>query len=257
MNNEALVGGLFSFLGVVLYLLIAWRLSHRTVPPDGRIPAMQFVVFWVGLAGSAALSGILSLNAAFELPSLDLVVTFLYLEILLVTAALWGLICYLAYLYTGRERIVPISVLYAAEYALLVYYITASRPDGVSVALGSVDPTYSVTLTGPLLAAPILILVFPELIAPLFYLRLFFRTRDRVVRYRIGMVGGGLLVYFLFDFFNPGSLISAGLASVVASRLLVLLAALVVLLAYFPPRAIRLWLGIPDPVEPAPAPGGP
>jgi hypothetical protein len=166
--------------------------------------------------------------------------------------ALWGLICYLAYLYTGREWTVPISILYAAEYGLLVYYVTAGRPDGVSVTLGSVNPTYGVTVTGPLLAAPILILVFPEFIGALLYLRLFFRTHDRTVRYRIGLVSGGLLAYFLFDFFDFGALVNGGLVGVVVGRLLIIGAALVVLLAYFPPRALRARFGVANIVEERP-----
>jgi hypothetical protein len=244
VNDEALAAGLSSFLGVVVYLYIAGRLAQRKVSAEGRVPAMQFVLFWVALGGSAILSGVLSLDAVFQTPSLALVVTFLYLEVLVVCAALWGLLCYLAYLYTGRPWIVPLSILYAVEYGLLVFYVTAGRPDGVSVSLGSVSPTYGVAVTGALEAAPILILVFPEFIGALLYFRLYFRSHDRTVRYRIGLVSGGLIAYFLFDFFDLGPLVLGGLAGVVLGRLLILLAAVIVLLAYFPPQAIRTRLGV-------------
>lgn len=244
MNDDAAAVAIASFLEVGVYFYLAWRLARRNVSPDARVPAMQFSIFWAGLGGSAILSGILSLIATFRLPPFDLVLSFLYLEVLLISAALWGLICYLVYLYSGRDRIVPISAMYAVMYGLLIYYITAGRADGVTVTLGSVTPTYSVTVAGPLAIAAVLLLVLPELVAPLAYFRLFFRAQDRTVRYRIAVVSWGLIAYFLADFFAVGSRVGHGLVGVAIGQLVIILAALVVLFAYYPPRAIRERFGI-------------
>lgn len=239
MNDQALVAGITALLGVVVYLYIGIRLARRTVSPEARLPAMQFAAFWIGIGASSALGGILSLIAVVQTPPLALVVAFLYYQLAVVCVALWGLVSYLAYLYTGRDLIVPITVLYVLEYALLTYYVSAGFPDRVSVTYGSVNPVYATTVSGLLVAVPILLLVFPELIAALAYFRLFFRTRDRTVRYRIALVSWGILAWFLLDFLNLGNDSGGNLFWLAVGRSLSLIAALVVLLAYYPPRMIR------------------
>jgi hypothetical protein len=239
MNNEALVVGISSFVGVAVYLYLGILMARRPVSVEARLPALQFAIFWFGLAGASVLGGILSLTAAWVVPSLPVVLSFLYFDILVISAALWGLISYLIFLYSGRNRVLPITLLYIVEYGLLVYYITASQANGVTVTAGSVDPTYSMMPTGLVVIVPVLLLVIPELVASVAYLTLFFRTHDRTVRYRVLLVSLGILAWFLLDFLNIGSAPGSGLALLAVGRLLEILAALVVLAAYYPPRWIR------------------
>jgi hypothetical protein len=244
MNNEALVVGISSFLGVAVYLYIGGRLARRTVSPESRVPAMQFVLFWVGLAASTALSGILSLIATFRIPPTSLAITFEYYDIVVVAAALWGLISYLYFLYTGRSGLVPVTLLYVLEFGLLVYYVSASSPSGVNITYGQVVLAYHSTLSGPITDIAVLILVIPEFVAGFAYLRLFFRTHDRTVRYRIALVSGGILGWFFLDFVDFGSLSGGNLLWIFVGEGLLLVASLIVLMAYYPPRFIRERFGI-------------
>jgi hypothetical protein len=244
MNNEALVVGISSFLGVAIYLYIGGRLSRRLVSPEAKLPAMQFVLFWVGLAASTALSGIESLVAAFQTPPFAVVVSFEYYDIVIVAAALWGLISYLFFLYTGRSGIVSVTLLYIIEFGLLVYYVSASVPNGVTVTYGEVELTYSTPLFGPIVDAAVLILVIPEFVAGFAYLRLFFRAKERTVRYRIALVSGGILGWFFLDFVDFGSLSGGNLLWLFFGRVLLIAASLIVLMAYYPPRYIREHFGI-------------
>lgn len=242
MDGDALVVGLSSLFAGGVYLYLGGRLASRHVSDEMWVPATQFALFWIALALSTDLSGLLSLVAAFYPPPLDVVVTFLYYNLLLISVALWGLTCYLFFLYRGRSVLIPVSVLYIVEYALLVYYVTAGRPDAVTVAAGSVNPHDAVAVSGALAIAAILLLILPELIAVVAYFTLYFRSDDPTVRYRVGLVSGGLMAWFLLSLL--GSLFGAGLVELTISRLLIIAAALVVLLAYFPPKRLRSRLGV-------------
>ncbi len=244
MDDSALVVGVTSILAVGVYGYLGFRLAERPVSAALRWPAMQFALFWLGLAGSTLLGGLLSVEATVQVPPLSLVLTFLYYDLLLVCVALWGLIGYLGFLYRGRSILVPVSLLYVLEYGLLVYYVTAGNATSVSVTAGSVNPVYSTPVTGLLVAIPILILVLPEFVAALAYFTLYFRTKDRTVRYRVTLVSWGLIAWFLFDFFDFGALFGGGLTGLLIGRLLILLAAVVVLLAFYPPASVRARLGI-------------
>ncbi len=256
MNNEALVVGVSAILGTAVYFYVGLRLARRPVSPETRLPAMQFVLFWLGLAASTALTAILSVIAAFQLPPVGLVVAFEYYDIVVVAAALWGLICYLWFLYYGRSGIVPVTSLYILEFGLLVYYVSSSGPNGVSVSYGTVSPAYSTSSTIVVTILAVLILVIPEFVAAFAYLRLYFRTRDRTIRYRIALVGGGLVAFFFLDFVNFGSLSGGSLVWIFIGRLLVIVAALIILMAYYPPRYLRERYGvagISDSSAPAPS----
>lgn len=251
MNNEALVVGVSSFLAASVYLYVGDRLALRRTSAETRVPALQFALFWFGLAASTFLTGIESLIAAFGTVPLGIAVSFLIYDTAVITAALWGLICYLWFLYTGRSGVVPISILYIVEFGLVVYYSSAGNPTGVTVTYGTVQLVLSSSVYLPITIVAVLILIVPEFAAGLAYLRLYFRTHDRTVRYRIAFVGGGVLGWFLLDFVNVGSLTHGSLVGLFLGQLLLILAALVVLMAYYPPRFVRERFGVEGISEPS------
>jgi hypothetical protein len=149
MDSTALASAIAAWVGSALYLFVGWRISRRSVSPESRFAASQFTLFWVALAGATAVGGLLSFVAAFTSPSLALAVSASDLNILLISAVLWGLVGYLVYLYTGRGFVVPLSVLYGSLYVLLLYYLTASQPTAVAVTAGTVGVTYAAPVNGP------------------------------------------------------------------------------------------------------------
>lgn len=243
MNAEALAVAIAQVFAVGLYLYLGVRLAQRQVSPSSRLPARQFAVFWLGLALSASTSGAESFAAAFGSVPLGLEQGLLYANFVIVSVALWGLLTYLTYLYTGRGGLVPFTLLYGVEILLLFYYGMTRGIVGVSTANGAVNPIYGSASPGLLGLIALLLLVFPQFIAALLYFRLYFRTRDRTVRYRVTLVSWGLIAYFLlvFDFIPP---IGPGLVGVVVQRVLLLLSIVVILFAYFPPGSLRAAFGI-------------
>jgi len=244
MNNEALVSGIASLVAVALYLYLGWRLSRRRVAPESRFAAAQFSLFWLGLAAVSALGGLESLMAVNQVPPLTLVVTLLYLEILLLCVVLWALVSYLLFLFTGQGFLVPISLLYAGLYVLLLYFITASDPVRVTVKLGVVGEEFANTVSGPILGVLLLVLLAPEFVGALLYFSLYFRTRDPTVRYRVTLVSWSLIGWFGLGFVDVGSALGGTLAAQIVARSIGLIAAVVILLAFYPPAPIRRRFGI-------------
>jgi len=244
MDNAALVSSIAAWIGVLVYFYLGQRLSRRPVSAEARVPAGQFTLFWIGLAAVSALGAIESLIAAYQLPSLALVLTMLYLEILLLCAVLWALVGYLVFLFTGRGYLVPLSMLYAALYVLLIYFITASGPSSVGVSYGAVTISYATPVGGPILGVLLILLLGPEFIGAFLYFSLFFRTRDPTIRYRVTLVSWSLIAWFGLGFLNIGALLGGGLAAQVLARSFGVFAALVILMAYYPPRAIRTRFGV-------------
>jgi hypothetical protein len=244
MNDDALVLAIVDFIAVGIYAFLGWRFSQRHVSPENRLPVQQFTLFWLGLALVTFIGALESAVAAFVTPSLPLIVTLYYVEILVLCAALWGLVGYLIHLYTGKAHLVPLTGLYALLYVLLVYYITSSGPDAVTVTLGAVGFHYATVVGGPVLGLLAIILVVPEFLGAVLYFTLFFRTHDRTAQYRIALVSWGLLAFFGLDFVDLAARLGGSLAAVTLGTVLGIVPVLVIFIAYYPPRLVRDRLGV-------------
>ena len=225
--------GLFAYVGAVVR-------RRPTSSADAQGALRAFATWWWGLATLTALGALRNLLAAGGVLDVGLHRGMTYLTLVPLAAALWGLVAYLVYVQTGSTRWrVPILVLHAAIGAYFVLLIAWLHPIGVAVGDWRVTMEYEQTLGGPLLAGTLIALLGPTLVSAALYFALFFRVRDPVARYRIGMVAGAILVWFG----------SSALATTLGwgewywwplvSRAISMGGALVVLLAYRPPRAVR------------------
>src|ERR671923_339284 len=134
-QSTLLFSAFFALIAAGIYTYTGWRLSKRVVPAsDARLAWVSFTVWWYGLAGATMIGGLLNLFGAMGLTDLPLFITATYLNIQISCIALLGLLYYLIYLYTGnRSSLAPMAIFYFVFYVLLVYYINASSPDGVTV----------------------------------------------------------------------------------------------------------------------------
>jgi hypothetical protein len=238
------ITGSFLVVATGVYVFLGYRLLQRPVPAPVRLPAAQFALFWLGLGGTTMAEAFLNLWDAIAVPSIPLVATLLHLEILLICVALWGLLSYLAFLYTGRGYLAFWSIFYGACYLALNYLISAAAPHAVVVVNGTVSVSYANSISGPLAYALVVVLIVPEFVGAVLYLTLAFRSPDPTVRFRIVVVSGGLIAWFLFA--AVGSLVAAaaGLAGALVIQFLGVLAALAILAAYYPPQFVRDRLGV-------------
>ncbi len=241
-----LISTLFSIASAAIYGYVAARLSQRTISdPGARFAWQLFGLWWYCLAATTLLGGILHLLGAFNIVSLPLFVALTYVNILLICIALWGLLYYLVYLFTGSRRfLILLTIFYVLYYVLLVYYITASDPARVEITRWRTQLVYAHPLTGPFFTLALVLLVFPQILAALAYFTLFFRVREATQRYRILLVSWCVILWF-------GSAFAASAAGLsredwwqIVSRLIGLGAAMGILFAYLPPAIIRRRFGI-------------
>ena len=226
-----------------LYLWVAHIVLDRRVEGNGRLANALFGVWWIALAIAFILIPILNVpTRVFGYRNLALAVTMLNALFILIVAAVWGLVYYLAYLYTGSRRIFwPITAFYVGLAFVLLFLIAWLQPIGFEV---SGRLAYA---REPLQGAPAVLLGLlfsgPVVLAALAYGSLFFRVKEAGPRYRVGMVAGAFLFQFGWSMVSgilqlsrryPDSPTLAFVSSAIG-----ILAALAILMAFRPPRAIR------------------
>jgi len=246
IQTTLILSTLFAIVSASIYAYVGWRLSKRFVASwEGRVAWKSFTVWWYGLAATTFVGGLLNLFGALGLTLLPLFVAATYIDVLVICLALCGLLYYLIYLFTGNSQwLVPLSIFYIIYYGLLVYYITASAPESINIDRWRATLSYHAPLTGPFFAILIVLLLLPQIIGGFAYFTLYFRVREVTQKYRVLLVSWSIIIWFL----SPFLAIVGGLAEQdwwqLVSRLIGLVAALTILMAYLPPRWLKERYGI-------------
>jgi len=237
---------LFALLATSIYAYVGWRLSRRIVASsEGRIAWQSFTVWWYGLAVTTLIGCLLNLFGALGLIILPLFVTATYINLLVICLALWGLLYYLIYLFTGNSRLLmPLTIFYMIYYVLLVYYITASVPESINVDRWRTTLAYRTPLTGPFFVFVIVLLLLPQIMGGFAYFTLYFRVTDVTQKYRVLLVSWSIIIWFLSAFLAGISGFSQYDWWQVMSRLIGLGAATAILLAYQPPSWVKQRFGV-------------
>jgi hypothetical protein len=234
-------GALLSTFTAGIYYYVGYVLSQRQASSqDSRMAWTMFIVWWYALAATTLSGAILSLLGALGIVGLPLFVTVTIVNLLATCVALFGLMYYLLYLFTGsRHLLVPLTLFYIFYYAFLIYYVLASDPVRVSVDRWRAALVYENQIKGPLFLAILLLLVFPQIIGSLAYFTLYFRIKNPTQKYRVLLVSWSIIIWFLSAFLAS----IAGLSELdwwqVVSRLIGLSAALAIRFAYQPPLWIK------------------
>lgn len=240
------IGAILAFLCAGIYFYVGRVLSRRRqASAEAGLAWTMFVMWWYALAAATFSGGVLSLLGAFGIIDLALFTTITILNLLTTCVALFGLVFYLLYLYTGNRHLIePLILFYFAYYGLLVYFILASLPVGVTVNRWSTTLEYQNIIRGPLYFVALFLLVFPQIIASLAYFMLFFQVKATTQKYRILLVSWSIILWFASSFLASVS----GLAQQdwwqIVSRLIGLGAALTILFAYQPPAWIKRRFGV-------------
>ena len=246
IQSTLLISALFALGAAIIYAYVGWRLSKRVIASsEGKLAWQSFTVWWYGLAATTLIGGFLNLLGAFDLTVLPIFVTATYINLLVICLALWGLLYYLIYLFTGNSRLlVPLCIIYLIYYTLLVYYITASVPEGIQVERWNTSLDYRLPLTGSFFLFVVLLLLLPQIIGGLAYFTLYFRVSEVTQKYHVLLVSWSIIIWFL----SPLLAVAGGLAEQdwwqLMSRLIGLAAALTILMAYFPPHWLKERYGI-------------
>jgi hypothetical protein len=244
-------GTVFSIISAGIYFYVAHTLGKRQVIlPETRIAWQLFVVWWYALAGITLVNGLLNLVGAFGLASLPLFITFTQVEILVLCVALYGLMYYLIYIFTGNRKALPVlTIVYILYYFLFMYYLNLSTPTGVSINRWNVGVHYEQQPTGPFVTVLLVLLVFPQIIGSLAYFTLYFRVKEITQKYRVALVSLSIIIWFLSAFIASISGLSQYDWWQITSRMIGLGATLAILMAYRPANWIKNRLGVNSIIE--------
>ena len=248
MTNQStlLFSTLFALISGGIYGYLGWRLGKRVISSsEARLAWWSFTIWWYGLAVTTLIGGFQNLFGAVGLTDLSLFITATYINIFPACIALWGLLYYLIYLFTGNRRsFAPLAVFYIIYYILLVYYTTASIPDSVEVGRWGTTLIFRTPLTGPFFVILAVLLFFPQIIGSIAYFTLYFQVKDLTQKYRILLVSVSIMVWFL----SPYAALAGGVVQhdswQLVSRFIGLAAPLTILMAYLPPRWLKQRYGI-------------
>jgi hypothetical protein len=241
-----LFGALLSILCAGIYYYVGRVLSQRHASSDhARLAWQMFIVWWYALAATTFSGALLSLLGAVGIVGLPLFVAVTIVNQLATCVALFGLMYYLLYLFTGRRNLLaPLALFYVAYYGLLIYYVQASDPVRVSVERWRTMLVYANQITGPLYIFALLLLVFPQIIGSFAYFMLYFRVKNPTQKYRVLLVSWSIIIWFLSAFLASISGLSEFDWWQVTSRLIGFGAASTILLAYQPPVWIKQRFGV-------------
>jgi hypothetical protein len=241
-----LFGATFAFLCAGIYFYVGHVLSHRQQTSSGAGMAwLMFVTWWYALALATFSGGLLSLLGAVGIIVLPLFTTITIINLLTTCVALMGLMFYLLYLYTGKPGMIwAVGIFYFFYYGLVVYFVEASDPVGVTINRWNTSLEYQNMIRGPLYIIAFLLLVFPQILGSLAYFMLFFQVKAKTQKYRILLVSWSIIIWFLSSFLAGISGLSQQDWWQIVSRLIGLGAALTILFAYRPPSWIKRRFGV-------------
>jgi len=227
-------GGLCFYIGA--------QLGKRQPTEAGdRLAWTAFRVWWLALGLNVALDAV---NDSLGLLGVDSLVFHLILSIsttMLLCIALWGLLCYLIYLFTGNPNWAwPLAGFYGLVFvSLIAYLFLVLRPVGMFNENGVTSLQYANDAPELSILIIALFILLPQILAALAYFSLFFRLKDQSQKYRVLLVSISILVWFG----SPLIALGLGLSDlpwwVLASRLLGLAAVIVIYWAYYPPQFIQ------------------
>ena len=251
-----LFGATLSLVSAGIYFYVGRVLSRRRpASHEAGIAWSLFVVWWYALAAATISGALVSLLGAVGAGSVPLFVTFNYANFLAICTALYGLMFYLIYLFTGNYRVLwPLAIFYIAYYLLLIYYIQARIPVDVTVGRWNAGLVFERQAGGPLFYIALLLLVFPQIIGSLAYFTLYFRVKNSTQKYRILLVSWSIIIWFMSAFLASITGIGQQDWWQVISRLIGLGAAFIILIAYQPPFSIQRRFGVTPITEETSAP---
>lgn len=234
---DVAVAILLAFVGVVV--------ARRHASPAARRAQRAFAVWWWGLSVTTGVTASREVAGAFGVADAAAVVAVAnllqYAYVVALCAAVWGLLYYLLYLYTGRSGFFwPLATFYGLYGLVALGLIIQMRPAGISVGKWFAGAAYASPQTGGvLLTVMVLLLLLPQLVAAAAYATLYRKVENAESKYRIALVSGALFVWLGLSLVAPFIQLGRFEAWQAGGRLVGLAAAVVILMAFRPPAWVR------------------
>lgn len=232
-STLALAGALTMAVALV-YGYVGLRLSRHTERAGANGVAMRFFsLWWLTTSANQLLGSGLYLAAAFGHTDLAIQLTYVYVQRLLLAVSLVGLMYYLMFLHTGRSYLVPLGVVYGLVFAAQIYSISVRKAIGVESFGWRTDIVWA-NPEPALLRLALLLIVVPPIVGALMMLRIYRRVETPTRRFRVAMIGGGFVVWWIIAIVaGQGSMLGVGWFQAL-NRLVGIAIAIGILLAYEP-----------------------
>lgn len=242
----------------LLFLFIAYLIGQRPAAGERAFARTAFA-FWAFAMGLHSLSSASSSFLA-ALGWIDVAgyAAFSFVNVALISLALWGISYYFAYLLTGKESAwIPLAFLYAGVYIYLVYFLAASDPSGLRIGRWRASLVFENRLPTAFTQAAVALVTVPQALGALVYTTLFKRLNSRTQRYRVVLISASTFLWSASIFFASTARFARLDTFQIANRVMLLAAGAAILAAYMPPKWIRKRYSIDSIKEPAPeATGG-
>lgn len=234
----------------VLYLLVGRALWRRG--GSGARSWRLFGLFWLGMGAWGAADGLWPLLHELGLAPFPLAVGLLHLKVLASVAAFYGLVAYLATVYTGNaraaRRLVPAYVLvYLATAGFYVWKHPLRQYEGA----WGMRFEYAVQDPGLVWWVVVGLLFLPPILASVAYAALYRLAPDPEARFRVALTSLSFVCLFSPTFVTWG--LGGAPWWPLIEKLLGLAVAGCILLALHPPRALRDRWARPPPARAAAA----
>ena len=232
-------------LGLATAAVLAYvgRLQHLRAASGrsgDRAAIMSFALWWYGAATVLLLVALQSVLVLVGVESILLHNTIRYVRMGPLSVAAGSLLFFMLYLLTGRMAWrTLLTVAYAGFFLFSIYYAYLSEPVTLTVTAWDVRMTADKPVPGWLDLLFGILLAGPILLATISYATLFFKVRDSQQRYRLALLASSFIVWFgaiLGGYFL--GITSRPWFSVVYEAPGIL-AGVLVILAYRPPRWIQ------------------
>lgn len=229
---------LINALGAGVAAVLGTRLLQNAPALDAGRAIRRLAAWWLGLAVYVTANQVALAAGIAGAGSRLVVATLTYVALVALAVALWGLVSYLAFVFTGRRgAFVVVSAFYAVQLMLGLAYLASLGPAGIEVTDDGARPLYDREPGGAGGLAYFGFFLLPPIVAAGCFAYFSRRAPDRTTRYRSRAVGAGIFVWFFAAIAASGAGTSAALT--VGGPLLGLACMLVIVSAYLPPRWLQ------------------
>jgi hypothetical protein len=247
MSSITLFTQLIILVTGVLCLFVAVKLGKRQLSDRGEHLAWRaFRIWWFALGLNIMLSSFNTWLALNTTPDLTFHIAIFLISTLTLCSALWGLLFYLTYLFTGDAKwALPLGFFYGLVFTSVASYLLfVLRPNGVLIEDGSAILQYSSEAPELTVTIIALFILLPQILAALAYFSLYFRLNDLGQRYRVLLVSLSILIWFCSPFIALAFGVAENPWWSVVSRLVGMIAIIIIYWAYYPPKFLQRRIGI-------------
>ena len=246
MNPELAYNLAFTIASALLYLYVGTRLGQRKLEDRTEQSVWNSLrAVWFAQGGRLLISSFSTLLAFLGVLNLYVHVGLGLVVLLALVVTLWGLLTYLVFLYTGRQRYLrPILLFYALFFFYLLVTTLIRQPQSVELDGAGASIRYANEAGAGFGLIFLGLLILPQLIASLFLLRLVFRLPERTQKYRALLVAATIFVWFGSAMLGVVTPIGGQPWWSTANQLIGLATAVLIYWAYYPPAILQKRLRI-------------